>query len=218
MKRWLTHFTITLYLGFLAIGIVCHTANWGVNSHPVMYFNVWDMFCGWAAYELRYHVVGEGESGTFYELLPGPWGDIRPYGPVGRRHYDPNALFSLRMAMNTLKHTDHEPMARLFVIEENWAKKYNLPDWLWNRCYEEPKDKFSYFRLRHIVTGDGALLRTQESWLAHQNGLAITNNPRLHADARRGQPFIAVDGLVAADPMNAGMADINSPVGAPHGN
>ena len=31
------------------------------------------------------------------------------------------------MGLNVLKHTQHEPIGRLFVIEECWQKKYSTP-------------------------------------------------------------------------------------------
>lgn len=218
MKRWLSHLTIVAYLGTLLAGIGCHALNWGISSHPAMYYIVWDMFCGWAAYESRYHVIGEGESGTYYELSPGPWGDIRPYGKLGRRHYDPDGIYCLRMAQNTLRHTDHEPMARLFVIQESWAKKYNLPDHLWAMRHEEPKEKYSYFRVRQITTGDGMILHAQSSWLDYQARIALASNPRLRAEMQRSRPFVAVDGLMAAPETTYTAADGLRPFGTPHGN
>jgi len=46
MKRWLSHFTIAVYLAALSWGIVAHALSFGAASHPGMYFLVWDMFCG----------------------------------------------------------------------------------------------------------------------------------------------------------------------------
>ena len=84
MKRWLTHLLISGYLLALFGGIASHTLNLGAVSHPGMYFFVWDMFCGWSSYADRIQVVGEGESGTYYQLAPGPWGEFKPYGKIGR--------------------------------------------------------------------------------------------------------------------------------------
>ena len=38
IKRWLTGFGITAYLGTLLFGIVSHAANYQDGSHPSMYF------------------------------------------------------------------------------------------------------------------------------------------------------------------------------------
>jgi hypothetical protein len=58
MKRWITHLTIAAYLGVLTWGVVSHALGYKTGMHPGMYFIVWDMFCGWSAYEVRYHLVG----------------------------------------------------------------------------------------------------------------------------------------------------------------
>jgi hypothetical protein len=104
-----------------------------------MYYFVWDMFCGWSAYDSRMHIVAEGESQTFYRLTPAPWGEFQPFGSLGREHYDSFNGHGVNIGMNVLKHTQHEPMVRLFVIEESWAKKYNLPDAVWKTRYDGSK-------------------------------------------------------------------------------
>jgi len=191
MKRRLINLVIVLYLGALFTGIGCHTLSFGVSAHPAMYFFVWDMFCGWSSYACRVQLVGEGESGAYYELSPGPWGDIKPYGDIGRRHYDIESSHSARMALNTLKQTHHEPITRIFIVEESWAKKYNLPDHLWSQRFSEPKDPKKYFHIRHVITPDGDILESNISWLDKQNGINLGKNPRLMSDARRSQPFFA---------------------------
>ena len=73
MKRWLATTFIAAYLFILSGGLACHAMGFAVTSHPLMYFIVWDMFCGWCAYTTQTHVIAEGESMKFYELAPGPW-------------------------------------------------------------------------------------------------------------------------------------------------
>jgi len=192
MKRWLAHLTIVLYLGSLATGIFCHAVNLGLSSHPVMYFLVWDMFCGWSTWSNRLELVGQGESGAYYDLGSPPWGDFYPFGELPRRHYDATGNFTPRMALNCLRHTEHEPMARIFVVEVWWPKMYNLPDHLWDRRFGRPKDMQKYYQIRHIFTPDGVLLQTNPGWLNQQHAIAMGNNPRLQADVRRMSPFLAV--------------------------
>jgi hypothetical protein len=158
-----------------------------------MYFFVWDMFCGWAAFETRYHIVGEGESGTYYWLTPCPWGDFRPYGDLSRTHYDYYGNGLVRMGMNTLRHTTHEPIVRMFSIEEAWPKKYNLPDHLWEIRFSEPKDPISYFWVRGIYSTDGEQLDRRPDYLAQLFIDAVYSNPRLQADSHRGRPMFAVN-------------------------
>lgn len=191
MKRWLTHGVIAVYLGALSWGIVSHTVSFGTGAHPVMYFLVWDMFCGWSSWEGRIHVIGEGASGRYYELAPAPWGEIIPFGSIGRRHYDYLGNHSPRFARNAIRHTKHEPITRVIVVEENWPKKYNLPDELWGQRFEGPKEPHRYYQVRHVYTPDGMLVRSYPTFLNLQAAWGVSQNPRLHAEVRRSQPFFS---------------------------
>lgn len=193
MKRCLTHAVIVVYLGALGWGVLAHAVSFAVGAHPVMYFLVWDMFCGWSSFSSRLQIIGEGESGTYYELAPGPWGEFQPFGNIGRRHYDVAGAHAPKLAMNALKHTRHEPITRIFVVEDCWPKKYNLPDELWAQIYDEPKDVHHYYQLRSVFTPDGLLLQQNSNWLSRQYSLSVGDNPRLQADARRSKPFFAFD-------------------------
>jgi len=193
MPRWITNLFIASYLGAMALGIGCHALRFGTGSHPLMYFVVWDMFCGWSAHEIRFHVLGEGESGNYYRLAPGPWNSFSPYGELTRQHYDTLGNSFHKMARMTLEHTEHEPMRRVLVVEECWPKKYNLPDSLWKLRYDEPKDPQSYFWVRQVHTPEGELVAYHGDWLNHVSAVALSNNPRLMSDARRGKPFYAIN-------------------------
>src|SRR5690606_11465110 len=96
-------------------------------------------------------------------------------------------------ALNTLRQTDHEPMTRLFVVEEAWPRKYNLPDDLWARRYTEPKDPKSYYQLRGVYTPDGQLTKSGPSWLTRVAQESVMDNPRLVADMKKGRPFYAIE-------------------------
>ncbi len=174
LKRLSVSLVIVSYLGSLGDGIVCHTLNFNTASHPGMYFVVWDMFCGWSAYANRLHIIGEGEDGKYYEVAPGPWTDFKPYGDLSRHHYDPFLNHSPHLVKNCLAHTNAKPMRRFLVIEEYWAKKYNLPDSVWNQYFDEPKQRHSYFQLRQIMAPCGTPLRRFPSWLDHQNRLVVS--------------------------------------------
>jgi hypothetical protein len=202
MKRLLASAFIAAYLFALSMGVFCHAVNYKVGSHPAMYFVVWDMFCGWAAHSTRMHVLAEGESGAVYELAPGPWGEYKPFGSLGRRHYDSLALSSANLAMNCLRHTKHEPIARIFIVEENWPKKYNLPDSIWEKHFDGPKEKHSYYQTRYILSEKGMVLRANPNWFSKQANLAIADNPRLQAESRRGKAFFAVSPQLQLNGMN----------------
>lgn len=192
MKRLLAVATIVAYLGTLAVGLGSHALNYKTNAHPSMYFIVWDMFCGWSAYEDRTHIIGQGESGKYYELAPGPWGDFHPYSDLGRHHYDAFSTHAGALALSTLRHTEHEPMKQLIVVQEVWAKKFNLPDELWAQRYPEPKDKHSYFHIRQILTPDGRVISANPGWFSYQAGMCLSDNPRIRADSVRSKPFMEV--------------------------
>lgn len=191
MKRWITHLTIAAYLFALSFGIVAHAMKFMTSSHPAMYFVVWDMFCGWTAWSTRNHVIAEGESGTYYELTPPPWGAFKPFGAITRQHYDPWHKYCVRLGLNTLKHTDHEPITRIFVVEEAWAKKYNLPPNIWEQRYDAPQERYVYSHVRHVADGQGNPLKQNPNWLNFQSALVLSDNPRLRAEARKTQPFVS---------------------------
>jgi hypothetical protein len=204
MKRWMTHATIAAYLGTLLFGLVSHAAMYNSHSHPLMYFIVWDMYCGWTAFESRYHVLGETYDGRHYEVLPAPWGEFHPYQGPSRRHYDAQMRFLPKMAEAVLKRTEHDDIRRVIVVEEAWSKKFNLPDELWALRHSEPKDQFSYFHVRAVDSQDSdALVRSSEfvTVLANQ---ALMNNPRLMSDVKRGHTFFALDSSLQAD-VNSGV-------------
>ncbi len=189
MRRWISHLLIAGYLGSLAMGVGFQALKFTAGASPFMYFFTWDMFCGWSAFEARYHLIAEGESGTYYWLSPGPWGEFQPYGDLTRNHYDYYGNGLIRMAMNTVRHTDHEPLQRILFVEECWPKKYNLPDHLWAMRFSEPKEPMSYFWLRDVYSADGKLLDQKIDFLKQLYADSIYKNPRLQADATRGRPM-----------------------------
>jgi hypothetical protein len=191
MRRWLAASFISVYLGSLSIGIVAHALQWGTSSHPIMYYLVWDMFCGWTAYESRYHVLGEGESGAYYSLAPGPWGYFAPFADIPRNHYDAFGHTLARMSRVTLNNTDHEPMRRILVVEECWSKKFNIPDSLWSWKYDVPKEPHSYFWQRATISPQGELLDFQLDFPNAMASQQVFDNPRLMRDSQRNRPMFA---------------------------
>jgi hypothetical protein len=218
IKRWIATAVISGYLGILGLGLASHILNVGTSSHPLMYYIVWDMFCGWSAYANETHVIGEGESGRFYQLAPGPWGEIIPYGSQGRQHYDSFMNHVGGIAMNTLRHTDHEPIVRYYIVEQMWAKKYDLSDWVWNNSYSEPKDRQHYCQLRGEFNGSGMLLRRYPSWLDSQAMQIMTDNPKIQAEMRSRQSFFMVDQQKAGSNYYGGSSNSFSPPASPHAN
>jgi hypothetical protein len=81
------------------------------------------MFCGWNAYDQRTHLIAESESGRYYEVSE-PWGAFRPYGKLGRIQYDVYNHMVSKHIDHILSHTKHEPVNRVFVVQEFWPKQY----------------------------------------------------------------------------------------------
>ncbi len=155
---WFTHLGIAAYLAWLGHGLFCHALQYQPVAHPAMYFTVWDMFCGWSGWAHRNHVVAEGESGQFYRLTPTPWDEYQPYSNLGREHYDAFHNHLKRIGVNCINQTQHEPIIRMYVVEETWSKKFNLPDHLWGRVHDGPKLPQHYFRVNSVHAADGSTL------------------------------------------------------------
>lgn len=202
MKRWLANITLVVYLGAFSWGIFCHAMSVWCDSHPAMYFFVWDMFCGWSNYERRMHIIGEGESGEYYDLGAAPWGEAEPFGPIGRRHFDSEGITCIKMGLNTLRHTQHEPIGRIFVIEENWAKKYNLPDYMWNRYFTDRKEPTKYCNVLFNVMADGTMVDSHPGWLSTQSALVAASNPKVRMASAKATKFVAVDSDDPAERSN----------------
>ena len=190
MKRWISHSVIATYLGILLFGVTAHAVQYREHSHPFMYYIVWDMFCGWSSWEQRTHIIGEGDSGTLYELAPGPWGTYHPYSDLSRHNYDPFFTHSLRLAQNTLRHTDHEPLHTIYVVEESWAKKHNLPSHLAEKLAPVPTDKSPYFHIRKTFRADGTLVHDGAGWLDVQAQLCRMDNPKLKRATESRPPIL----------------------------
>ena len=226
MKRILAVAFMLFYVGALTFGNVCHLVQEGRSAHPMMYFLVWDMFCGWSAFDSRIHLVAEGESGTYYDVTHPPWGEFQPYGYIGRENYDQFQNHTPKLGLNILKHTRHEPMNRLFVVEECWAKKYNMADAVWKARYDDDKDLMRYFRIRVTLLPDGTVLQSYSSWLQYQFSQMMMDNPRLVEQARRSKTLFMLDNPpspgrdVLEDPGTGagGLSAQSVAPGAPNGN
>jgi hypothetical protein len=184
MKRRLSNVVIVAYILSLVSGFLAISFHMPVPGQTFLYFMTFNMFAGWCGYEARMHVIGQGESG---------WGEFHPYGWIPRQHYDPHFDDGWPFAANTLKHTVHEPMLRVYVVEEEYPKKLNFPAAQYEAYYNKPKDFRPYYSIRFIFDPHGKVLAEEPEWLRIQDQLAVMNNPRLVADACRSQPFDVAD-------------------------
>lgn len=193
MRRWCVGIFITSYLTALTVGILSQTLRVGMAAHPVMYFIVWDMYCGWAAYNSKYRAVAEGVSGTCYDLEPPPWGTFKPYNTLDRFQYSTATGWMAKTAAHTVAHTQHEPIARIFVIEESWAKQFDLPEYVWKARYNIPKNKYTYSTIRVELDGTGQVVKAYNNWVDVQRQMMVGDNPRLQQIMRNTRSFWMVD-------------------------
>lgn len=179
---------IVLYLSCLCLGIGAHAMKVGLSGRTLSYFFVWDMFCGWEAYDNRTRLVAEDIHGQYYDVRP-PWGEFHPFGHVGRVHYDVSNNLVPKYIRHVLSHTSHPAIDRVYVVQEIWPKQFNLPNELWNRYYEEPRDPTSYYNLRAVCSSTGTLLNSYPDWFVAQKLKSVADNPRLQLAAQRAQPY-----------------------------
>ena len=165
----------------MTVGVASHAVGYGEGAHPTMYWVVWDMFCGWTAYSTRTHILAEGVSGQWYDAGRGDWPKFHPYGHLERVDYDLRGVHAPRIGLNVLRHTEHEPIARLVVVEECFPKKFNLPEPHWSARWGAgvKKDPTSYYAVRHVLTPRGRLLGTAPGWINVETNRTLLDNPKV---------------------------------------
>jgi hypothetical protein len=193
MRRWCIGLFIAAYLTTLTGGIVCQALRVGMTAHPAAYFIMWDMYCGWAAYNSKYRAIAEGVSGAYYDLDPAPWGTFRPFNTQGRFQYSTSTVWMAKAAAHTVKRTEHEPIARIFVVEQSWAKQFDLPDYIWKTRYNVAKQPYRYSSIRVEMDGSGNVVKTYPNWVEVQTQLMIADNERIQKQIRDSRPFWMVD-------------------------
>jgi hypothetical protein len=190
MKRWMVNAGIGVYLTALVFGFLCVAFRVQLFSVPV-YFLTFNMYGGWSGYDCKMQILGEGQSGRFYVLSPGPWGEFHPYSShLSRQCYDQEFEYGHILARAGLAHTQHEPILRTFVVEQEYPKKFNLSDAQYEAYYEKPKPQRIYSHMRMVLSPEGEILTASPTWLRYQDNLSIVDNPRLVTDATRSRPFL----------------------------
>jgi hypothetical protein len=202
MKRYLIIGFISVYLSTLVWGVVANTLSFGVNSHPMMYMIVWDMFCGWSAYDYRHHLVAEGTDGEYYAVEPAPWGTIYPYGNLPRHQYDYTANFTNEFVKHVLSKTDHVPINRVLLIEETWAKKYNILDHLYSWSYGKEKDIHKYYNLQAVISPEGENVARNYNFINAVSSTQVMENPKIRTMMQSSRPFYEVRVGQRMQPIN----------------
>lgn len=188
VRRWAPKLFIGLYMLALGAGIAGHALKLDFAKTTLGYFFVWDMFCGWQAYDTRTRVIGEDADGNYYAIVE-PWGPVTPCGHVPRINHDVNNNLLPRHIRNVLDHSQHPPIDRVYVVQEIWPKQYNVPDHLWSQCFHEPKDKMLYYNLRAICNSHGTCLESYPDWFNVQTLQVVADNPRLQRESQQSTPF-----------------------------
>ena len=187
-RRWASAVFVLTYMLALFAGIAGHALKIGFAGTTLGYFFVWDMFCGWQAYDSRTRVIGEDAHGNYYAIEE-PWGAHTPCGNVARINHDVNNNLLPRHIHNVLNHSSHPPIDRVYVVQEIWPKQFNVPDHLWGCCFNEPRDEMRYYNLRAICNDRGVSLEVYPDWFDEQSTQAIANNPRLQQAAQLSTPY-----------------------------
>lgn len=196
MKRRLQNGVIAAYILCFVGGFLAMSLHLAVPGQTFVYFVTFNMFSGWSCFEARMHVIGQGESGTFYQLSPGPWAEFHPYGSLARQHYDPHLENGWPFAENVLRHTTHEPIVRVIVIEEEYPKRLNIPAAQYEAYYNKPKIAQRYFSTRCVMDSHGYVLSQQPEWLRIQDQVSLLDNPRLISEADQHRAVELTDGAV----------------------
>ena len=187
-KHWASALFVTCYLLSLSWGVAAHTLKIGLKGNTLSYLVVWDMFCGWQAYDNRTHLVAEDTRGNYYEVRE-PWGAFKPFGDVDRVNYDVSNNLVARHIDHVLSHTAHPDIDRVYVVQEIWPKQFNVPAHLWSHNFNEPMEKLSYFHVKAICTEDGSTIESYVDWFNRQTLLTVADNPRLQQAAREATPY-----------------------------
>ncbi len=190
MKRWLVNAGLCGYLAALVFGFLC-VASQVRFFFPPLYFLTFDMYGGWSGYDAKMQIIGEGESGRFYKLSPGPWGEFDPYSSrLSRQCYDQAFEYGRILIRPALAHTEHEPILRVFVVEQEYPKKFNLPDAQYEAYYQKPNPHRVYSHTRMVIDPEGQILSESPTWLRFQDNLCVVDNPRLVTNATHNRPFL----------------------------
>ena len=189
-RRPLTNAGIAAYLCALATGIALHGLNLPGKASAPAYFVVWDMFCNWNGYEARVRYIGEGESGQHYDLAIDSLGPSL-HGSIARDHYDFDGRYVPKLAAVAAMRTDHEPLSRIYVVEENWSKQFNRSPTAYQRLHARPYERVVHRNVRCVVDTSGHVLEARRPWFAMQHTQAVMSNPTIAAQSRRGRPLYA---------------------------
>ena len=168
VRRLAFPLVIAAYLGCIAFSFFRHVLG-DPGEHPIAYFWTWDMFAGHPAESSRRLVIAKTDDGRFVQFIPGSGQRFR-WGRGGdatridldRRtvHLRAAVEYELRCFRSI---APDRPLERIYVVEQYWPARFNLPDGLYEATYREPNPRRKYWRVLHEADiSGGQLLRWEE--------------------------------------------------------
>jgi hypothetical protein len=150
----LRHFIAILFIGsyLLLTGffLVRHALGDSL-AHPIGYFWTWDMFPNYPTESARRWAVGETAGGAYVQLLPNSahrfrWG---VHGDATRFDIDRRQLFFRQATLHAIKRhnatASDDPIRFVYLAEQYWPEKLNLPDELYHGFYYDEVTKKVYW-------------------------------------------------------------------------
>ena len=137
--------------GFLALHAV-GDQGW----YPTAYFFTWDMFPIYYYEASRRIAVGRTRGGQYVRLHPGPFDRFRGgvHADLTKVDLDRSGRLFRRAVEHTLAMTSErqrlDPVTHVFLLEQYWPEKFNLPPDLYEAWAGAPRPDRKYWR----VTGE----------------------------------------------------------------
>lgn len=133
---------MAVYLSLTGFYLVQHLLGDSLG-HWIGYFWTWDMFPNYPTVSVRRWAVGETASGRFVRLAPYSghrfrWG---VKGDVTRLDLDRRLPYFRLAALEGIRRHNAaipaDPIRHVYLAEQYWPEKYNLPDGLYRDFYED---------------------------------------------------------------------------------
>ena len=115
------------------------------------YFFTWDMFPFYHAWSSRRTAIGKTAAGRYVEIVPAGAQRYRggADGNLTRADLDRGENTVRKLADQTLAHThdiESDPVTQVWLLEEFWPEKMNLPSDLYEEFWGTSKPERTYWR------------------------------------------------------------------------
>ena len=153
---WIRRLLVVAFiLSYLAAGVFflyCHLLG-QTRGLPWGYFWTWDMFPNYPSFSARRLALGETEGGHFVRVFPTNKMHYRRGGSGDYTRFDlPRNDAALRKAVEETLEAAHasaadDPVTYVFLVEEYWPVRFNLPDDLYRKAFGEENPQRHSFRI-----------------------------------------------------------------------